>query len=225
MFAQPGNRSSTAYSVRELTAAQLYVAAAFFALPEAEGFVLVGGAALISLHLVDRFTDDLDFFTDDPIRVGVVADAFQRSAHRSGWTVRMLRESPTFRRLTVTIDTESVQIDIAVDSPQQLPSVESPAGPTLAPMELAARKLLALFDRAQPRDFVDVFSLVERFGKERVFELAGRIDRGLDRSYLVVAFRILDRIPATRLPCDPSLVPAVRAFFAEWSEELDATAG
>ena len=64
----------------------------------------------------------------------------------------------------------SVQIDIAVDSPKQLPSVKSPAGPTLAPVELAALKLLALFDRAQPRDFVDVYALAARFGKERVFE-------------------------------------------------------
>jgi hypothetical protein len=46
----------------ELNHAQLYVAAAFLALRESEGFVLVGFAALITLELVHRLTGDLDFF-------------------------------------------------------------------------------------------------------------------------------------------------------------------
>ncbi len=45
----------------ELSRAQLDVAAAFFALRESEGFVLVGGAALLALELIDRPTEDLDF--------------------------------------------------------------------------------------------------------------------------------------------------------------------
>ncbi len=53
----------------ELTHAQLDVAAAFFALHESEGFVVVGGAALITLELVDRLTEDLDFFVSIPGRV------------------------------------------------------------------------------------------------------------------------------------------------------------
>ena len=44
----------------ELSHAQLDVAAAFFALRESEGFVLVGGAALITLELVDRQPTNLE---------------------------------------------------------------------------------------------------------------------------------------------------------------------
>jgi Nucleotidyl transferase AbiEii toxin, Type IV TA system len=55
--------------VAELSRAQLHVAVAFFALPDSAGFVLVGGAALLALELIDRPTEDLDFFTDDPTRI------------------------------------------------------------------------------------------------------------------------------------------------------------
>jgi predicted nucleotidyltransferase component of viral defense system len=200
--------------------AQVDVATAFFALPEAEGFVLVGGAALISLQFVDRFTEDLDFFTDDSTKVGAMADAFEKAALAAHWTVVSVRSSPTFHRFEVGIRDESVRVDIAVDSSPYLASVESFLGPTLAPVELGARKLLALFDRAQPRDFVDVYTLAESFGKQVVFELAAQIDAGLDRTYLVVAFAILNRIPAELLPCNPDTVEPTRAFFATWSQEL-----
>ena len=44
----------------ELSHSQLDVAAAFFALRESDGFLVVGGAALLALNLIDRPTEDLD---------------------------------------------------------------------------------------------------------------------------------------------------------------------
>jgi hypothetical protein len=41
---------------------------------------------------------------------------------------------------------------MAVHAPPDLPASSTPAGPTLAPEELAGNKLLGLFDRAAARD-------------------------------------------------------------------------
>jgi len=49
-----------------------------------------------------------------------------------------------------------VVTDLAVDTPPDFPASSTAAGPTLAPEELAGRKLLALFGRAAARDFADV---------------------------------------------------------------------
>ncbi|HEY1002232.1 MAG TPA: nucleotidyl transferase AbiEii/AbiGii toxin family protein, partial [Streptosporangiaceae bacterium] len=46
-----------------LSAFQLEVARPFFALPASQGFLLAGGAALLAQHLMERPTEDLDFFT------------------------------------------------------------------------------------------------------------------------------------------------------------------
>jgi Nucleotidyl transferase AbiEii toxin, Type IV TA system len=56
-----------------------------------------------------------------------------------------------------------VLIDLAVNAPPDLPASATPAGPTLAPEELASNKLLALFDRAAARDFADIYTLARRF--------------------------------------------------------------
>lgn len=46
-----------------LTPFQIAVAELFFALPESDGFLLAGGAALAAQQLTQRATQDLDLFT------------------------------------------------------------------------------------------------------------------------------------------------------------------
>jgi len=71
----------------ELTAFQTQVARLFFALPESEGFLMSGGAALLAQHLTARPTEDLDFFTA-PQRGHVPAarDALETAARARGWS-------------------------------------------------------------------------------------------------------------------------------------------
>lgn len=56
--------------------------------------------------------------------------------------------------------------------------------------DLAAGKLLALFGRAEERDFIDVYFIVKNGGSslERLIELAKTKDPGLDEYYLAIAF-------------------------------------
>ena len=47
-----------------LSSLQIDIANLFFSLKESHGFLLAGGAALIAQGLIQRETDDLDFFAD-----------------------------------------------------------------------------------------------------------------------------------------------------------------
>ena len=145
-----------------LTPFQVAVADLFFSLPESDGFLLAGGAALAAQHLTTRPTQDLDLFT----RAGrgtvpAARNAFENAAASRGWSVRRIRNSDTFCRLVVTGD-DDLLVDLALDSPPNLPPETSIAGPTFALEELAGRKLLALFDRAEARDFADVYDIAQR---------------------------------------------------------------
>ena len=93
-----------------------------------------------------------------------------------------------------------VLIDLAVNAPPDLPASATPAGPTLAPEELAGNKLLALFDRAAARDFADIHILAHRFGKDVLLARAAQSDAGFDVRVLA------DMI----------------AFYADWRSELAA---
>lgn len=73
-------------------------------------------------------------------------------------------------------------VDLAQDAgPLAEPTITT-VGPTYPAPELAARKVLALFDRAALRDFVDVDRVSGAYPKELLIEIAGSIDDGPRRS-------------------------------------------
>jgi len=208
-----------------LTAFQIEVSRTFFALPASRGFLLAGGAALAAHDLTQRPTRDLDIFTAPGAGdVGLARDAFEATGKETGWTVSRLRDEATFCRLLV-IGPEELLIDLALDSKPGRPSTASIAGPTFDPAELAGRKVLALFDRAEARDFTDVHALAERFGKAELLALAAEVDRGFDRRVFVQMLATLDRFSDDDLPVPALAVVAVRAFFRAWARELAQAPG
>lgn len=171
-------------------------------------------------HLTSRPTQDLDFFTS-PGRGEVPAarDKFIAAAQARAWTLRVLRDEPTFCRLQIT-GTDELLVDIALDATPGHPPVASIAGPTLALSEPAGRKMIALFDRAAARDFVDVFALSTSFGKDELLRLAGGIDAGFDPRVLADMFDMLTRYTDRDLSLGRDDPPAVRRFFANWTGEI-----
>ena len=61
--------------------------------------------------------------------------------------------------------------------------------------ELAADKVLAVFGRAEARDYVDLMAVERPFGLERLFELALAKDPGFSPAVFV---DMLDRFPRLR---------------------------
>lgn len=205
---------------RELTPFQITVAQLFFALPESDGFLLAGGAGLLAQNLTHRPTLDLDFFTRHDAGVPRARDAFEAACQQRGWSAFRIHDTATFCRLTVMAD-ETLLVDLALDSPPQLPPVASFLGPTFAPEELAARKVLALFDRAEARDFTDVYQLSKVFNRDDLVERAGRLDLGFTPALLAEAIQSLARFTDNELPLPPSEAPRLRAFYAEWVRKIN----
>ncbi len=203
-----------------LTPFQVAVADLFFSLPESDGFLLAGGAALAAQHLTTRPTQDLDLFT----RAGrgtvpAARNAFENAAASRGWSVRRIRNSDTFCRLVVTGD-DDLLVDLALDSPPNLPPETSIAGPTFALEELAGRKLLALFDRAEARDFADVYDIAQRYDIGLLLERAAQIDPGFDPSILAAMLGSLSRFDDSDIPVPTESVANLRRYFHNWQQQL-----
>ena len=217
----PGDdRGSVSPDPAPLTAFQVSIAALFFSLPASEGFLLAGGAALAAQHLTSRPTHDLDLFT----RAGASSvpdarDAFEAAARDRGWTVERLRDAETFCRLVVHGD-DDLLVDLALDSPPTMPPSASLAGPTFGLEELAGRKVVALFDRAEARDFADVFALAQRFSKDLLIRRAAEVDAGFDLTVLATMMGFLSRFRDDEIPVAAERVDDVRSFFGRWQEEL-----
>jgi hypothetical protein len=193
----------------------------FFALPESNGFVLAGGAALVATGLTARPTQDVDLFGSD-LAAGIAqaGDALEAACVERGWTIERIRDAATFRRLAVRGWHDELLVDLAVDSPPLGTPTLSAVGPTYPPEELAARKLLALFDRAEARDFVDLHTLSERFDLDRLLDLAAQLDDGFSPALLA------DVLPSHRRFTDNDFVELggdpleLRAFFDRWRNHL-----
>lgn len=199
----------------ELTSFQLEVSRLFFSLPASKGFLLAGGAALLAQHLTARPTEDLDFFTaHERGYVPAARDELEAASRQRGWSTERIHDSDPFCRMVIRSETASVLLDLAVNPPPDSPPSQTEAGPTLDPEELAGHKLLALFDRAAPRDFSDVYVLARRFSKDALLARAAQIDAGFDCATLADMFTTLDRLADDEIPLADGTSPAeVRAFF------------
>jgi hypothetical protein len=124
-----------------LTDLQRAVLEMFFSLPEAEGFVLAGGAGLVAAGLSTRPTQDLDLFgVDEVVGVGPAADALESACRTRGWSIERIRDSATFRRLIIRRNDEELLVDLAIDSPPLTAPTTTALGPTYPTEELARRR-------------------------------------------------------------------------------------
>ncbi|WP_433558721.1 nucleotidyl transferase AbiEii/AbiGii toxin family protein [Pseudonocardia xinjiangensis] len=148
-------------------------------------------------------------------------DAFEAAALDRGWTVERIRDTETFCRFVVHGD-DDLLVDLALDAPPTMPPVAGIAGPTFGLEELAARKVVALFDRAEARDFADVFALAQRNSKDLLIHRAAEVDADFDPVILSTMLGSLSRFRDDEIPVDAVRLDELRSFFEQWREELRA---
>jgi hypothetical protein len=159
-----------------LSPLQEQVAAIIAGLAEADGFALGGGAALIARGDAQRQTRDLDFFGLNADAVDRLVPAVDRALHDAGLVVRHVQRNHGFARLIVESGGDRTELDLGADARLFAAEPGRPA-PMLSGEELAD-KVLAVFGRAEARDFVDLAAIEERYGLDHLFQLAAEKDRG-----------------------------------------------
>lgn len=200
------------------------VARVFFALPESAGYAVGGGVAALAHDMVNRATDDLDLFTDRrrvhtrPLDAG---EALELAARDRGWGVQWVRRYPDYARLRVTTEDASLLVDLVLET-LELPPTLTIVGPTVAEQDVAVGKLIALFDRAEARDFVDVFEFCRRYEPALLLELAAHRDPGLGPRHLAERLRrITEQLAAADLPDGyQTRSEEIRRFYVDWQATL-----
>ncbi len=207
-----------------LSLLQLRVARIVAGLAEADGFALAGGGALIVRGVTDRRTRDLDFFGPSPDAVDQLVPAVERALADDGLFAERLRVAPGFARLAIFFDGERTELDLGADARLFPPEPGEPA-PTLTRLELAVDKVLAIFGRAEARDFSDLMALCESYPLERVFVLAREKDRGFEVKYFVEMLNRFQRLRREEFDLDDDGYERLRQTVAGWrviAAELDS---
>lgn len=167
------------------------------------GFALGGGNALIAHGIIDRFTQDVDLFTDDEGGIGAAAGAVEASLRAAGFdTERRDRTSEladVFEGMDDGLaewvlnspDGERTMLQLAYFDRARAPILMD-LGPVLDLEDVIGGKICALASRVEPRDFVDTAFALRRYSVAEVIGFARRLDPGLGRRDFADAGRRLD---------------------------------
>ncbi len=203
-----------------LSPLQQQVVAVVEATQGTDDVALAGGAALIAWGIGDRLTKDLDFFATKAETVDALAPRLQEELRERGLHVTLVRSSPGFARFEVSDSADTTELDLAWDY-RIRPVQRTALARVLDRDELAADKMLALYARAEARDFVDVFRLRELYSRERLCELAHEKDRGFVADMFADALSRLDRRDRIEFDVDNAMFGAMLQEFLAWRIELE----
>lgn len=203
-----------------LSELQQRVATIFTELPDASDFALAGGGALIVRGDIDRLTRDLDFFAVAPDQVDRLRPVLEDALRQAGLTVVAERVAAGFARLTVSDGADQTGVDLAADA-RILPPEPSEYGLMLSGEELAVDKVLAVFGRAEARDFTDLAVLEPRFGLRRLCDRAKDKDGGFSRAVLLEMLGRFDRLDRDEFDVDDDTLSEVAEVVARWRAELE----
>ncbi len=180
-------------------------------------FALAGGAALISQGLVDRRTNDLDFFGSSESALAEKFPMVVSALQREGLEVDIRRSSPRFARIVVRGLESETEVDFGLDS-RLFPLEQGEFSPVLASKELAVDKVLAVFGRAEARDFVDLYALEQFFYLEDLFVFAAQKDRGFDVGVFADMARRASLLDPSEFNLKDSQYRALMAEVEKWRE-------
>ena len=187
-------------------------------------FYLTGGTALSAFYLEHRYSEDLDFFTADPLAVNRVAPILQEIATQLAVQVAFTRVLGSFLECFVWDAQERVKLDFAQDTPYRLQPLRRHELHHVyldSLPDIAANKLSALFDRAEPKDFVDVYFLCqETMPFAELLSLARQKHVGIDDYWLAIALQRVRSVSLLPRMVRPISLADMQAFFLQQAERL-----
>jgi hypothetical protein len=202
-----------------LSPLQERVAEIIAGLEEANDFALAGGGALIVRGDVQRQTRDLDFFGLSTDAVDHLLPAVDRALRAAGLTVRHIQVSPGFARLIVESDEDRTELDLGTDA-RLFPAVPGRPAPLLSGEELAVDKVLAVFGRAEARDFADLMAVEPRYGLDRLCKLAAEKDRGFLLGVFADMLGQFGRLRREEFELDDAGYEQLRRTVESWREHI-----
>lgn len=192
-----------------LTPLQKQFLEAFFRTYLAEHFFLTGGTALAEYYLSHRLSEDLDLFTiDQSIDFAHVSTAINKLVIDLHLRIERQVSSPAFLQYILLRKTETLKVDVVKDVPiyfGKIRKVDSIRVDSLK--NVSVGKLLAVFGRAAPKDFIDIYFLLKEkhISFQTMYKLAKKKDLGLHEFYLAeMLSRVQDvkEFPRTIKPFD-----------------------
>ena len=207
-----------------------HVAAVALRAAAPHGFALGGGNALIAHGIIDRFTQDVDVFSDEQGGVEAAADAVEAALGEAGFGIERRDKTGGLAEIFYGMgeglaewiitgpDGDQMMLQMAYFDRARRP-VTMAVGPVLDLEDVIGGKVCALASRIEPRDYVDTAAALEHYSAEQIIGFARRLDPGLTDSDFADAVQRLDQWGDgvfAPFGLGPKDVTELRARFAAW---------
>jgi len=202
-------------ALKILTELQEEVLSALFSVDEVRRhFYLTGGTALSAFYLRHRLSDDLDLFTHSVAPEDVDRE-IEAALAGGGRGIERVRQAPGFRSYRVggELKVDVVKdTDFRVGSPELLNAIMVDSK-----KNIAVNKVLAIYGRLDPKDYVDLFFLLKdgEYDILKLLELGKKKDAGLDNfmwAKVVADAEGISVLPRMVVPFD---LDEMKAFYRE----------
>jgi len=171
-----------------VTESQKGILHAFAEIPDSEHFYLSGGTALADFYLAHRRSFDLDIFTAQEGLVLPFSRIFEKRL-QGDVPIKVIRRLESFVEFELGSEGEETRVQLAYDSPFRFGEpIDSDLEIKVNDYkDLVVDKLLAFFGRAEPRDAVDLFFILQNEDIWEIADAAEAKDPGFDLYWLAIA--------------------------------------
>src|SRR5215471_2636127 len=194
------------------------------------GFALGGGNALIAYGVIDRFTQDVDVFSDEEGGVEAASDSVEAALREAGFGTERRDKAGGLGDIFYGLGEGMAEWIVTAPGGQQMMlqlayfdrarrPVIMDVGPVLDLEDVVGGKVCALASRAEPRDYLDTAAALERYSVEQMIGFARRLDPGLTDRDFADAGRRLDELSDRRFTAfglSPAETAELRQRFATW---------
>jgi Nucleotidyl transferase AbiEii toxin, Type IV TA system len=193
-------------------------------------FALGGGNALIAHGVIDRFTADVDLFTDEEAGVVAAAGVVEAALRDAGFEADRQDKTSGLADIFEGMGEGLAEWIITAPSGEQMMlqmayfdrsrgPVIMDVGPVLDLEDVIGGKVCALASRAYERDYLDTAAALGRYSVNQVISFARRLDPGLDDQDFADAGQRLDLIEDeafARYGLGPQDITRLRERFTAW---------
>lgn len=212
-----------------LTPLQTKILNLFAGLNEKDNFYLTGGTVLSACFLKHRKSYDLEFYTNNEEIIIPFIKKLEISLTEEQLKVQRLRGMRAASGFYVESEEEALIVSFSEDSPSRF---EQPTETSEIPgirvdsfIDIATNKILALFERAELEDYIDLYFLAkERFSKKELLEKTAIKEPAFDLYWFGIALARIDDFPDD--PPDLQLlikqcsITEIKDFFRSWRKEI-----
>jgi len=194
------------------------------------GFALAGGQALIVHGIVNRATEDIDIFTNEPDGVQRASAAVSAALVAAGYAVHTVSDmaeldemfagfGDDLAELEISEGAHIVRLQLARFDRHRAPVIME-IGPVLHIDDVLGSKVAAMATRAEPRDYIDVAAALRVRGADELRRLASQADPAISDDDLHAAMSRLDRLDDSVFVdlygLSPGEIAPLRGAFADW---------